>query len=63
LLAEDPLLAPHAGRLAELSDPARCTGRAEAQVVEYVAGEVDPLLADRQGSAKDAAARSARAEV
>ena len=59
LLGEDRLLSPHAGRLRELCDPSRCTGRAEQQVVEYVEGELDPLLALH----RDSAERSGRAEV
>ena len=45
LLARDELFAPLAGRLDELLDPARYVGRAPEQVVEFVAEEVDPLLA------------------
>lgn len=45
LLRADPVLRPHSARLATLLDPARATGRAEAQVEEYVAEELDPLLA------------------
>jgi len=44
LLAADPLLRPFAGRLESLLDPARATGRAERQVEEYLAEELDPLL-------------------
>ena len=59
LLAEDRLLAPHAAKLRELCEPSRCTGRAEQQVVEYVEGELDPLLSVH----RDPAERSGRAEV
>jgi adenylosuccinate lyase len=45
LLARDPVLAPLAKRLDELLDPALYVGRAPRQVVEYVAEEIDPLLA------------------
>lgn len=44
LLRADPVLQPHAARLATLLDPARATGRAPQQVEEYVAEELDPLL-------------------
>jgi adenylosuccinate lyase len=45
LLAQDPLLAKVARRLDELLDPRRYVGRAPEQVVEFVAEEVDPILA------------------
>jgi adenylosuccinate lyase len=45
LLQADPVLEPYAPRLSALLDPARATGRAEAQVEEFVAEELDPLLA------------------
>jgi adenylosuccinate lyase len=44
LLAADPLLQPFAGRLESLLDPASSIGRAEHQVEEYLAEELDPLL-------------------
>ncbi|MEW6072569.1 MAG: adenylosuccinate lyase [Planctomycetota bacterium] len=45
LLAADPLLGPLARRWDELFDPRRFVGRAPEQVEEFVAAEVDPLLA------------------
>ncbi len=45
LLAADPLFAPLAGRIDALLDPARFVGRAPEQVDEFLAEEVDPLLA------------------
>jgi adenylosuccinate lyase len=44
-LAADPAFAAVAGRLDSLLDPARYVGRAPQQVLEYLAEEVDPLLA------------------
>lgn len=44
LLAADPVLKPFAPRLADLLDPARSIGRADRQVEEFLAEEVDPLL-------------------
>jgi len=44
-LAADPAFANVAGRLDTLLDPARYVGRAPQQVAEYLAEEVDPLLA------------------
>jgi len=49
LIAADPLFAPLAGRLDELLDPARFVGRAPEQVAEYMADDVDPLLAREAG--------------
>ncbi len=43
-LAADPAFAAVAPRLESLLDPQRYVGRAPAQVLEYLAGEVDPLL-------------------
>ena len=40
-----PLLAPVASGIRALLDPARHVGRAPEQVLEFVASEVDPLLA------------------
>jgi len=45
LLAEHPLFAPLAGRFDELFDPERFVGRAPEQTREFLADEVDPLLA------------------
>ncbi len=45
LLAAEPLFAGVAERWDEILDPARFVGRGPEQVEEYVAGEVDPLLA------------------
>ncbi|MEM7311127.1 MAG: adenylosuccinate lyase [Planctomycetota bacterium] len=45
LVARDELFAPVAGQLEALLDPARYVGRAPQQVEEFVAAEVDPLLA------------------
>jgi adenylosuccinate lyase len=45
LLAQEPLLAPVAARLAELLDGRRYVGRASEQVLEFVTEEVDPVLA------------------
>ena len=44
-LAADPAFAAVAGRLDSLLEPARYVGRAPQQVLEYLAEEVDPLLA------------------
>lgn len=49
LIAADSLFQPLAGRLNELLDPARFVGRAPEQVAEYLAAEVDPLLAREAG--------------
>ncbi len=43
-LAADPAFAAVAPRLESLLDPQRYVGRAPEQVLEYLAGEVDPLL-------------------
>lgn len=43
-LAADPAFAAVAPRLESLLDPQRYVGRAPQQVLEYLAGEVDPLL-------------------
>ncbi|HVS18019.1 MAG TPA: adenylosuccinate lyase [Planctomycetota bacterium] len=43
-LRGDPAFAAVASKLDELLDPARYVGRAPAQVLEFVAEEVDPLL-------------------
>ncbi len=43
-LAADPAFAAVAARLDELLDPERFVGRAPAQVGEFLAAEVDPLL-------------------
>lgn len=43
-LAADPAFAEVAPRLESLLDPQRYVGRAPEQVLEYLAGEVDPLL-------------------
>ena len=51
LLAEDALFAPLAGRFDELFDPARCVGRAPEQVDEFLAAEVEPVLARHAGLA------------
>jgi adenylosuccinate lyase len=45
LIADDPLFRPIAGRLEELLLPEGFVGRAPEQVGEFVAEEVDPLLA------------------
>ncbi len=45
LLAEDPVLGRLAGHLDDLLDPARFVGRAPEQVEEFLAAEVDPILA------------------
>jgi len=45
LLTSDPVLEPFAARLESLLDPARSIGRADRQVEEYLAEELDPLLA------------------
>ena len=45
LLAEDPVLGRLAAKLDELFDGTRYVGRASEQVAEYVAEEVDPVLA------------------
>ncbi len=55
ILAADPRFAALKGRLAELLDGARYVGRAPEQVLEYVEGEVDPLLAARADLASAAA--------
>ncbi len=44
LLSADPVLKPFAPRLQALLDPGRSIGRAEFQVEEYLAEELDPLL-------------------
>ncbi len=49
LLAEDELFAPLASRWDEILDPARFVGRAPEQVSEFLAEEVDPLLARHSG--------------
>jgi adenylosuccinate lyase len=45
LLAQDPRLAPLAGRLESLLDGARYVGRAPEQVLEFLSEEVEPVLA------------------
>jgi adenylosuccinate lyase len=53
LLAEEPELAAVAGQLDELLEGSRHVGRAPAQVQEFLASEVDPVLerhADLVGS-------------
>jgi len=45
LLAADPLFRPLADRLDGLLEPSRFVGRAPQQVTEFVADEVDPVLA------------------
>ncbi|MBL8863490.1 MAG: adenylosuccinate lyase [Planctomycetes bacterium] len=57
LLAQDPIVGRLAGRLDDLLDPARYVGRAPEQVDEFLAAEVDPLLA------REAAVLGAAAEV
>ncbi len=47
-LAQEPTFAPLAGRLQEILEPSRHVGRAPQQVEEFVAAEVDPLLAKHQ---------------
>jgi len=49
LLAADALFEPIAGSLETLFDPARFVGRAPAQVEEFLAEEVDPLLERFEG--------------
>jgi len=44
LIAKDPVLGPLAPRLDEVLDGSRHVGRAPEQVLEFVSGEVDPLL-------------------
>jgi len=44
-LAKEPILASVAGRIDEILDPARYVGRAPQQVDEFLAEEVDPVLA------------------
>jgi adenylosuccinate lyase len=44
-IAADPALQALAPRLGELLDPARFVGRAPEQVSEFIAAEVDPVLA------------------
>ena len=44
-LAKAPILSKVAGRLDEILDPARYVGRAPEQVDEFLAEEVDPVLA------------------
>ena len=51
-LQSDENFAGLRGKLAELLDPARYVGRAPEQVEEYVASEVDPLLARFSGRAR-----------
>jgi adenylosuccinate lyase len=51
-LTADPAFARVAGRLAELLEPARFVGRAPRQVEEFVADEVEPLLARQGGAAQ-----------
>jgi adenylosuccinate lyase len=51
LLADDPAFGSVAGRMGELLDPHRHVGRAPAQVDEFLAAEVDPLLAGEEGLA------------
>ncbi len=48
-LAEDPAFASVKPRLRELCDPRAFVGRAPQQVDEFLAAEVDPLLARHQG--------------
>jgi adenylosuccinate lyase len=50
-LHADESFAALRGRLSELFDPARYVGRAPAQVEEYVASDVDPLLERFSGRA------------
>lgn len=57
LIAADPAFAQIRGRMQQLLDPARYVGRAPQQVEEFVAAEVDPLLARHR------ALLGARAEV
>ena len=57
LIASDPLFQPLAGHLDQLLEPDRFVGRAPEQVLEYMAEEVDPLLA------REAAVPAATAEV
>lgn len=45
LLQSDPAFGAVAGRLDDLLDPARFVGRAPEQVLEFMADEVDPVLA------------------
>jgi adenylosuccinate lyase len=45
LIAADPAFAAVAGRLPELTDPARFIGRCPEQVDEFLGGEVDPRIA------------------
>jgi adenylosuccinate lyase len=44
-LAADPAFRAIASKLDELLEPSRFTGRASQQVLEFLAEEVDPLLA------------------
>ena len=55
LLAADPRFAAVADSLDELLDGARFVGRAPEQVLEFVEGEVDPLLARYADLATEAA--------
>ena len=45
LVAADPVFGAVAGRLDDLLDPARYVGRAPQQVLDFIAAEVDPVLA------------------
>ncbi|MBM3975586.1 MAG: adenylosuccinate lyase [Planctomycetes bacterium] len=61
LIERDAAFAAVRGRLGELLEPSRYVGRAPQQVVEFVAEEVDPLLA-RHRALLDSA-RGSRGEV
>ncbi len=49
-IKRDPAFEAVAQRIDEMTDPARFVGRAPQQVVEYIAEEVDPLIAKWSGT-------------
>ena len=53
-IAADPAFAAVSGRLEALLEPVRFVGRAPEQVLEFIASEVDPILARHPGLANTA---------